>query len=198
MTEQAPSGSGRGRGSIAFLLTPKSQVVWVRRSGTLAQAITRMKPNGFSAVPLLDDEGGYVGTLTEGDILWYLLEHPGIAASQVPLCDVPRHADNAAVHIDAKLESLLLRALEQNFVPVVDDREAFIGIVRRRTIIAECALRWLGRAQRRRVLPIARLAEREVTSQRVADGELARALDEEKLAGGVHLEEAIFPAGGQP
>ena len=53
--------------NIAFLLTPKSEVVWVSASDTLGEAIERMKPNGFAAVPVLDDDGGYVGTLTEGE-----------------------------------------------------------------------------------------------------------------------------------
>lgn len=125
--------------NIAFLLTPKSEVVWVRASGTLGEAIERMKPNGFAAVPLLDDEGGYVGTLTEGDILWHLLDaaDPRLA-HETSVLDVQRRTNNRAVHIDAKLETLVLRAAEQNFVPVLDDREAFIGIVRRKSIIEQC------------------------------------------------------------
>jgi len=59
--------------NVAFFVTPKSRVVWVNASGTLVQAIERMRPNGYTAVPVLDDRGGYVGTLTEGDILWHLL-----------------------------------------------------------------------------------------------------------------------------
>jgi len=125
--------------NIAFLITPKSEVVWVSASGTLGEAIERMKPNGFAAVPLLDDEGGYLGTLTEGDILWHLLDAPDPRLAQgASVRDVQRCTNNRAVHIDAKLETLVLRAAEQNFVPVLDDREVFIGIVRRKSIIEQC------------------------------------------------------------
>ena len=125
--------------SVLFLLTPKREVVWVRAYGTLSEAIERMKPNGFAAVPVLDDEGGYVGTLTEGDILWHLLDaqDPERARAE-PVLDLVRRSNNRAVHIDAGLETLLLRAAEQNFVPVLDDREVFIGIVRRKSIIEHC------------------------------------------------------------
>jgi CBS domain-containing protein len=125
--------------NILFLLTPKREVVWVSAYGTLGEAIERMKPNGFAAVPVLNDEGGYVGTLTEGDILWHLLDAPDpkLARSE-PVLDVMRRTNNRAVHVDAKLETLLLRAAEQNFVPVLDDREVFIGIVRRKSIIEQC------------------------------------------------------------
>jgi CBS domain-containing protein len=125
--------------NIAFLITPKNEVVWVSASGTLGEAIERMKPNGFAAVPLLDEDGGYVGTLTEGDILWYLLDGPERKrACEASVLDVLRRTNNRAVHINAKLETLVLRAAEQNFVPVLDDREVFIGIVRRKSIIEQC------------------------------------------------------------
>ncbi|HVY32593.1 MAG TPA: CBS domain-containing protein [Polyangiaceae bacterium] len=121
------------------MLTPKSEVVWLSAAGTLGEAIERMKPNGFAAVPILDDEGGYVGTLTEGDILWHLLDavDPRLARD-APLLEVQRRTSYRPVHIDAKLDTLVLRAAEQNFVPVLDDREVFIGMVRRKSIIEQC------------------------------------------------------------
>jgi CBS domain-containing protein len=131
--------------NIAFLLTPKSDVVWVSASGTLGEAVARMKPNGFAAVPILDDEGGYVGTLTEGDLLWHLLEARDLALAQrAPVLDIQRRTANRAVHINAKVETLIARAAEQNFVPVLDDREVFIGIVRRKSIIEQCLPRSIG------------------------------------------------------
>ncbi len=46
----------------------------------------------------------------------------------------------AAVPIlDDEIEELVGRAVEQNFVPVVDDRGAFVGMVRRKSIIQESA-----------------------------------------------------------
>jgi CBS domain-containing protein len=46
---------------------------------------------------------------------------------------------NHPVRIDATMDDLIERAIEQNFVPVVDDQGIFIGIVRRREIIEYCA-----------------------------------------------------------
>jgi CBS domain-containing protein len=120
---------------IAYLLTPKREVVWVRAEGTLGEALERMRPNGFSAVPVLDDEGSYVGTLTEGDILWFLLGRSTFGPFE-PLSAVPLRTLNRPVHINAKQDTLTRLAAQQNFVPVVDDREAFIGIVRRHSLIA--------------------------------------------------------------
>lgn len=38
----------------------------------------------------------------------------------------------------SKMEDLIGRAMEQNFVPVIDDEGHFIGIITRRDIIEYC------------------------------------------------------------
>lgn len=129
---------------LAFFLTPKSQTVWVPASATLRQALERMNAHGYTAVPVLDGAGGYVGTLTEGDILRHLLgagEAWPATAEHTSVRAVSRRSDNRAVHIDAEVEALIARAVDQNFVPVVDDREVFIGIAPRKPIIEHLARR---------------------------------------------------------
>lgn len=46
--------------------------------------------------------------------------------------------DIKPVSIDARMEDLINLAKVQNFVPVVDDMNRFIGIVRRSLIIEYC------------------------------------------------------------
>lgn len=128
--------------NVAFFLTPKSDVVWVHESDTMRQALERMERHRYSAVPILDDHGRYVGTLTEGDLLWKLWHVEGPSqqtAERIHLAEVPRRVINQPVNIDAEVEELLSRAIEQNFVPVIDSRGVFIGIVRRRPIIEHCS-----------------------------------------------------------
>ena len=128
--------------NVAFFLTPKSDVVWVSETDTVRQALEKMEHHRYGAIPILDDEGHYVGTLTEGDLLWTLWHTDGPpldAAERIKLTDVSRRVTNLPVNIDAEVEELLARAITQNFVPVVDSRGVFIGIVRRRPIIEQCA-----------------------------------------------------------
>ena len=123
--------------NVAFFLTPKVDVAWVKSSATLRQAIERMEHHRYTAVPVLAADGTYVGTLTEGDLLWYMKKHPDLRfedTRDVPLEEVERRIAVRPVRIDADIEQLLERALDQNFVPVVDDRDVFIGIVRRLSI----------------------------------------------------------------
>jgi CBS-domain-containing membrane protein len=130
--------------NVAFFLTPKHEVAWVSAEATLGQALEHLRARRHSAVPLLDSHGGYVGTLTEGDLLWHLeqADRPWReVAETTPLLSVARHMDYLAVRIEAEIEALIARALDQSFVPVVDDRGVFVGIVRRQLIIEHCARR---------------------------------------------------------
>ena len=124
---------------IAFFLTPKADVAWVKTTSTVRQAIERMEHHCYTAVPLLTPDGCYAGTLTEGDLLWFLKQHPHVRfedTERVALDSVTQRLRVHPVHIDADIEELFALALDQNFVPVVDDREIFIGIVRRRSMLA--------------------------------------------------------------
>jgi CBS domain-containing protein len=124
--------------TTAFFLIPKSEVVFLPLSGTMRQALEKMEYHRYSAVPLIDQHGKYAGTITEGDLLWKLKNTPGLTftdTERVRLEEIPRHMTNTPVRIDARMEDLLSLVIAQNFVPVVDDSEVFIGIVRRREII---------------------------------------------------------------
>ncbi len=64
--------------NLAFFLTPRSDVLWVRTTATVRQAIERMQHHRWAAVPPLDPRGRYAGTLSEGDVLAYWKRHPGL------------------------------------------------------------------------------------------------------------------------
>ena len=90
---------------------------------------------------MLNRRGEYVGTLTEGDILWGLKKLHGLdleAAEDVPISSFPHKRDYKAVTVTTSMDQLVEAAMNQNFVPVVDDRGMFIGIVRRQAIIRYC------------------------------------------------------------
>jgi CBS-domain-containing membrane protein len=124
--------------NIAFFLTPKSEIVWIPIRATMRQALERMEFRRYTAVPLLDEEGRYVGTLTEGDLLWKMKNTPGMTfddTEDVAVTSVPRHLEYKPVDVTTDMHQLLAAAVDQNFVPVVDSRRVFMGIVRRKAII---------------------------------------------------------------
>lgn len=129
--------------NIAFFLKPKSEITFLYSDAPLAEALGIMRDNGYSSVPVIDREGRYVSTASEGDFLYALAQTDGShlrlaperAAESKCVRDLLRRDRNPSCHIDMPVESLLLRTTEQNFVPVVDDRDIFIGIVTRRNVL---------------------------------------------------------------
>ena len=97
-----------------------------------------MEYHKYSAIPIISRTGRYIGTLTEGDLLWgiknqYHLDLKG--AEKIPITAIKRRLDNRPVKADADMEDLIGKALNQNFVPVLDDQKCFIGIITRKDII---------------------------------------------------------------
>ena len=124
--------------NILFFLTPKSDVAFIYSDSNLSDAIDLMEAHGYSALPILTKQGRYAGTLTEGDLLWYMKSHMNQSLKDMELIsvmEVKRRQDNSPVNAGAKMEDLLDKAMQQNFVPVLDDNKSFIGIITGRDIL---------------------------------------------------------------
>lgn len=130
--------------NILFFLTPKESVAHVDEDDTLRQVLEKMEHHGYTAIPLLAKDGKYIGTITEGDLLWFLKDRNFPELKQLedmPIAAIARHRDNAAVSISEPMEDLFDKVTNQNFVPVVDDKKVFIGIVTRKDILVYLAKR---------------------------------------------------------
>lgn len=123
--------------NILMLLTPKKDVSFLTTNLPIAEALTILKVVRYSSVPLLDKDGYYVGTITEGDLLWYLEENGLEFASTSKLRSVKRIRNYAPVTINASMEDLVTTSLGQNFIPILDDRNYFIGIVTRKDLLTD-------------------------------------------------------------
>ena len=125
--------------NILFFLKPKSEIAYIKVEDTLRQAIQKMEYHKYSSIPMLNKEGKYVGTITEGDLLWGIKNKYNLSlkeAEYISITEIDRKQDYLAVRADANMEDLMLRAMNQNFVPVIDDQENFIGIITRKDIIS--------------------------------------------------------------
>lgn len=124
--------------NVAFFLVSKSETIYLSPKNTMRQALEKMEHHRYTAIPLIDSTGKYVGTITEGDLLWKLKNTPGLAfenTEKVMLKDVPQRIYNKPVTITSSIEDLISLTITQNFVPVIDDSGIFIGIIRRSDII---------------------------------------------------------------
>ena len=124
--------------NILFFLIPKANVEYVKDTFTLRQTVEVMDECGYAAIPIINETGEYVETITNGDIMHYLKNNLNLdlfAAEKIPLKAVEIKRKTRAIKINQNMENLLEVAKNQNFVPVVDDSNHFIGIVTRKAII---------------------------------------------------------------
>ena len=104
--------------NILFFLKPKSEVAFIYDYSTLRQVLETMEYHKYASIPMLNKKGEYTGTITEGDLLWGIKKYTNLNLKEA--------------------ENIFQKAMNQNFVPVVDDQNKFIGIITRRSIIEYC------------------------------------------------------------
>ena len=124
-----------------FFLTPKQEVAYLYSDCTLRQALEKMEHHRYACIPIINRDGTYAGTVTEGDLLWEIkrrLPADTDDFDDVPLKQVARRSDYKPVYATTTIEDLMQAALDENFVPVVDDRGVFIGLVTRKRIMQHC------------------------------------------------------------
>ena len=127
--------------NILFFLTPKALCAYLYDDYTIRQALEKMESAGYATLPILNRRGEYRGTPSEGDVLWAMKNMCYMDMRQAEarrIMEISRRRDNVPVRVTTSMYDLVDRATTQNFVPVVDDKDAFIGIVTRRSIIQYC------------------------------------------------------------
>ena len=124
--------------NAAFFLIPKSQVATLEDDDTFRQGLEKMRYHGYTAIPVLTKQGKYVGTLSEGDLLWNLIDIGGASIEEcedLHIADILKPDRNPPIKITAQAEELLEQLMTHNFLPVTDDEGAFIGIVTRQRML---------------------------------------------------------------
>lgn len=106
-----------------------------------AKVLKRCVTGAIPPSPSSPGTARYVGTVSEGDFLWRLLDtdDPSMKkAEELRVRDIIG-SKYPAVRITVTMDALLESAMNQNFIPVIDDLDNFIGIVTRRDIISYLA-----------------------------------------------------------
>ena len=124
--------------NIFHFIIPKSLVEYITIDSTVRQGLEKMRFHRYVAIPVLDGEGRYLGTLRNDDILQYFLNSGTFdsrEAEKTPVGDILDRAYSKPLYHNSTMEELFELVKEHNFVPVVDDRGCFIGIVLRRDVM---------------------------------------------------------------
>ena len=124
--------------NTAMLLKPKSMVAYIYGDLSAKEGLKEFIAHGFTAVPVIDREGMYLGVVSERDFLYRLLDAGSVEAADAnghTVADLVSDTRFEAVTIDADMDTLFNRIIEQNFVPVIDSRGMFSGIVTRKDVL---------------------------------------------------------------
>ena len=124
---------------IFDFLTPKAMTQYIDERSTVRQALEKFDAHKFSVVPVIDKDGNYIGTISEGDLLRYIKNECNFnikIAETTTIDTLEKYRPYKALSINCQLEEVTALSLSQNFIPLVDDRNKFIGIVKRSDIIS--------------------------------------------------------------
>lgn len=124
--------------NILFFLKPKDEVEFVYDDFSIRQTLEKLDIYGYSAIPILDREGKYIDVISEGDILMYIKNNKDYnlkKAENTNIKQINIRRKTISINVMSNMEDLLDLTLNQNFVPVVDDLNRFIGIITRKDII---------------------------------------------------------------
>jgi len=111
---------------------------FLESDATIRQALEKMDFYKFSVVPLLDKYGRYLGTISEGDLLSFIKNDCFFELKKgedVTVMNISHYRSYQALNVNGTFEEMVALSMEQNFIPLVDDRDTFIGIVPRKRIL---------------------------------------------------------------
>ena len=119
-------------------LTPKNNTYYIVDNLSVRQAIEKFDFYKFSVVPVIDENDKYINSISEGDLLCFIKNNNPISLKdleKIPLFEVPRYRTYECLSISSTFDEILNLSLNQNFIPIIDDRGMFIGIIKRKDII---------------------------------------------------------------
>lgn len=124
--------------NVLYFLTPKSQIRYVNSNMSLRQVLEIMEHYRYTTLPIIDNDGFYIGSISEGDLLFFIKDHPFSSIenfNKINIMNIQRNRDYVPVFSSLEMDELISTAVNQNFVPVLDDQKHFIGIITRKAII---------------------------------------------------------------
>lgn len=124
--------------NIAAIMVPKVSTVFLHEADTIRQGLEHFMNYGYTAIPVLNEQEQYVGSVTEGDFLRYLMKINTTdlkALEQHRIANIVRREFCPPLSIDSEFKQVISAALNQNYVPIVDSRKVLCGILTRHILI---------------------------------------------------------------
>ena len=119
------------------LATPAKRVEFLYSDCTIGQAIAKMDHCHYSMIPVLEKNSNrYLYSVSAGDILHRVVDGKDCQKSMdAPLSTVRIERLTLSCSEDVDVTELFDLAVNQNYIPLVDNNGAFRGILTRRAIL---------------------------------------------------------------
>ncbi len=123
--------------NIFRFIRPKSSVEYIYDTSTVRQALEKMRYHHYVAIPVISEDGVYLGTLRSEDIFRFFVEgnHSARSAEKDTVKGIFDKDYLKPLPHSSTVDELFKIVSEHNFAPVVDDRNCFIGLVLRRDVL---------------------------------------------------------------
>lgn len=124
--------------NVAFFITPKKQVVYAKLTSTIRQILERMRYYNCMQIIVLDNKGEYAGVISKDDLIDRINTSPKLEfkdLNKIGILDIVKYMINKPVGIDCEIEDVENSMNNKSFVPVVDDNNVFIGIIKKEDIL---------------------------------------------------------------
>lgn len=120
--------------NIASLLIPKSEIIYFYNTMAVRQGLYILKKSKYSIIPVLTKDGVYVDSISDRDFLWCILNDEVYTYSSQEKMYIHEVLSNKEgiinpMKIDESMDEVLPVIVDQDYVPIVDDRNLFVGIV---------------------------------------------------------------------
>lgn len=121
--------------NVMSLIKQKSTVTYANEKDTLDDVLVIFKKSGYTTIPVVSEDGKYAGTVSEGDLLWYIRDNGLNSIDTTYVGNIINIDRNPPVNDIADAKTIIHDIMSQNFLSMVDDRGCFIGIITRKDVI---------------------------------------------------------------
>ncbi len=121
--------------NIFSILVPKQMLTYLNCNDPLDKAVEFLLSSGYTAVPVIDNDGIYMGIASEGDFLRAVMEYGCKNLGSHKVKDITKLDKDGAVLNTVEREEVYEKILDRNFLAVTDDRGCFVGIITRKSVL---------------------------------------------------------------
>ena len=103
--------------NIFGILVPKQMITYLYADDSLDMAVKKLIESGFTAVPVLDKAGVYVGVVSKGDFLNMVMECGRDKLAEHTVSEIISQDKEAFIINTVSTEEIMEKILDRNFCP---------------------------------------------------------------------------------